>query len=107
LGVKAPYLKLDTQGFDLEVLKGANEFLRTIRALQTEVAVQTIYKGMPNYEEMLPSLGKHGFSWSNSFPVSHDPALGLIEFDCIAINKKYGDEISRVVLEKQNTRLSR
>jgi FkbM family methyltransferase len=33
------YLKLDTQGYDLEVIKGAGATLESVAALQTEVSV--------------------------------------------------------------------
>ncbi len=42
-GIARPYLKLDTQGFDLEVMRGAPGYLRKVRALQTEASVRAIY----------------------------------------------------------------
>lgn len=91
LGVGRPYLKLDTQGFDLEVLGGAEVFLQKVCALQTEVSVRPIYEGMPGYREVFEFLSATGFDLSQSFSVSHDPALRLIEFDCIAVNSKFVD----------------
>lgn len=93
LGVSRPYLKLDTQGFDLEVLRGAAMFLNNVCALQTEASVRGIYEGMPDYREMLDFLTMAGFDLSHDFPVSHDPALRLIEFDCIAVNSKFANLI--------------
>ena len=49
LGFQRPYLKIDTQGFDIEVLRGAAGSLPAMRALQTEASVRRIYKGMPGY----------------------------------------------------------
>jgi FkbM family methyltransferase len=49
LGITNIYLKLDTQGFDLEVLKGAEKTLSQFKALQTEASVVPIYKGIPDY----------------------------------------------------------
>lgn len=95
LGVSSPYLKLDTQGFDLEVLMGSSRFLRNVRALQTEASVRAIYDGMPDYLETLDFLSKSGFSLSNTFPVSHDPAMRLVEFDCVAVNSKFADLIAQ------------
>ena len=56
LGFERPYLKLDTQGFDMEVLRGGSDSLSTVRALQTEASVIGIYKGMPTYMEMIRYL---------------------------------------------------
>ncbi len=57
LNVHSLYLKLDTQGYDLEVLRGAAGALCEIRALQTEVSVRPIYDGMPDFLTTLDSLG--------------------------------------------------
>ena len=46
-GFSLPYLKIDTQGFDLEVLKGATKVLENIPALQTEASVKSIYIDRP------------------------------------------------------------
>lgn len=95
LGIAKPYLKLDTQGFDLEVLRGASAFLREVRALQTEASVRAIYEGMPDYQETVDFLSECGFHLSNTFPVCHDAALRLIEFDCVAVNTRFADALER------------
>lgn len=81
-----PYLKLDTQGFDLEVLKGGMNSLAAFNALQTEASVKPIYEGMPRYTEMLKFGEDMGYALSGMFPVTHDDALRLIEFDCVMLN---------------------
>src|SRR5262249_10277780 len=60
LGFARPYLKLDTQGFDLEVLRGAGRSLAGVPALQTEASVIGIYKGMPGYMESIRDLDRLG-----------------------------------------------
>jgi len=87
LGFARPYLKLDTQGFDMEVLRGGGDSLPMMRALQTEASVIGIYKGMPNYLEMIEYLDKRGFDVSGFYPVGRDSALRLVEFDCVMINR--------------------
>lgn len=93
LGFRRLYLKLDTQGFDLQVLKGASSLLPKVCALQTEASVRAIYKDMPDYRETLDTLSKSGFALSQTFPVCHDPALRLVEFDCVAVNSRFADQI--------------
>lgn len=88
LGFERPYLKLDTQGFDLEVLRGAGESLPGVRALQTEASVQGIYKGMPGYMDTLRHLDGLGFDITGMYTVSRDMALRLVEFDCVMINRR-------------------
>jgi FkbM family methyltransferase len=80
------YLKLDTQGYDLEVIKGASATLGSIAALQTEVSVLPIYQHMPNWLTSLRILKEHSFDVTGLFPVSQDPALRVVEFDCVAVN---------------------
>jgi FkbM family methyltransferase len=87
IGFDRPYLKIDTQGFDIEVLRGAGEVLPTVRALQTEASVRGIYKDMPRYTEVIHYLDERGFDLTGLYPVSRDSALRLVEFDCVMINR--------------------
>ena len=80
------YLKLDTQGFDLDVVEGAKAFLPWVRALQTELAFIPIYLGMPTYEQTLRVLADKGFEVSGFFPVNFDDHLRVIEADCVLVN---------------------
>ena len=79
------YLKLDTQGWDLEVLNGAHRALDYVIALQTEVAVQPIYDEMPVMQETLSAISGYGFTPSGFFPVTLDSGMALIEFDLVAV----------------------
>lgn len=83
------FLKIDTQGYDLEVLKGAEKTLETVRALQLEVSVRPIYEGMPGFREVLDYLMDRGYALSAMFPVNHDQSQRLIEFDCVLVNERY------------------
>lgn len=88
--IKEPciFLKLDTQGYDLEVLKGANKSLQYIAGIQTEISCKAIYKGMPTHIESLTYLHNLGYEITNIFPLSHDKNdMSLLEFDCILRKK--------------------
>jgi hypothetical protein len=87
IGFDRPYLKIDTQGFDIEVLRGAGESLPAVKALQTEASVIGIYKGMPQYMDIIRYLDERGFDITGLYPVSRDSALRLVEFDCVMINR--------------------
>jgi FkbM family methyltransferase len=84
---RSVYLKLDTQGYDLEVLKGAAAALAKVRALQTEASVKPIYKGMPDYATALSTLEGFGFELSGIFPNNSGHFPSLIEFDAVMIRK--------------------
>jgi FkbM family methyltransferase len=84
-GLKHTYLKIDTQGFDLEVLKGAEETVSEIHALQTEVSFRPIYKGAPDFEQSFLEFRRRGFSVADLFLVLEDPTHRAMEFDCVMV----------------------
>lgn len=77
-----PYLKLDTQGFDLTVLESGREFLATTVALQTEASATPIYEGAPDFVDVIRFLERAGFELSGMFPNNPEHFPRLIEFDC-------------------------
>ena len=86
------YLKLDTQGYDLEILKGAENTLCEIMALQSEVSVLRIYAGMPDFLTTIKLLNEKGFDISGMFPVSRDRYLRVVEFDAVMV-RRLGDSL--------------
>jgi len=60
-GFRRAFLKLDTQGFDLEVLRGAAATLREIVAIQTELSWVPLYDDMPRGTDVVEFLDAHGF----------------------------------------------
>ena len=79
------YLKLDTQGYDLQVCNGAGHFMNRVLALQSEMSVIPIYHGMPGYMESLQYLNSLGYMLSGIFPVRLDSNFRLVEFDCVMV----------------------
>lgn len=83
----SPYLKLDTQGYDLNVARGAGNAITRFRALQTEASVTPIYEGMPGFSDSFREFQKMGFELSGIFPNNPDHFPRMIEFDCHMINR--------------------
>jgi len=83
-GIDAPriFLKMDTQGFDLEVFKGASGCVADILGIQSELSVQPLYVGMPHYLEALAAYEQAGFDLYNLSVVTRTPAGGLVEMNC-------------------------
>jgi FkbM family methyltransferase len=77
------FLKLDTQGWDGEALRGAERSLDSIAALQVELPLQRTYDGQPDYLELLGWLRERAFEPTGVFPFLSDPDLLLVEADCI------------------------
>lgn len=83
------FLKMDTQGFDLEVFKGSAQSLNRISALQSEVSVFPIYDHMPDYMEALKIYREKGFEITGLYPVSRNQeTLMVVEFDCVMIKQR-------------------
>jgi FkbM family methyltransferase len=80
------YVKLDTQGFDFEILRGAEAYLSRFSALQTELSFIPLYHGSPDFCEVLPWLTARGFHVTGMYPVGRDDALRLTEVDCVLVN---------------------
>jgi FkbM family methyltransferase len=85
-GFQRPYLKIDTQGFDLAVMRGAGATLSSVSALQTELSLRSIYDGMPKWGDALDFLAARDFSVSGFFPVNLDKNFRAIELDCVLVN---------------------
>lgn len=85
-------LKIDAQGYDLQVFGGAAGILGNVCALLSEISFIPIYHGMNPYLETLAIYQKAGFSMSGIYPVCRNKDdLSLIEMDCMMVNpKKYG-----------------
>ncbi len=77
------FLKSDTQGHDLEVLKGAGRRLQQVQALLLEMSVQSIYEGAPSHWETGAFVQAAGFEAYSYSSVSRDTKGGLIEYDAL------------------------
>ncbi len=78
-------LKSDTQGYDLEVFRGAKEVLDRIVAVWAEVSFVPFYQDAPSFCEALSEFSSSGFAVSGMFPVFHDKSLRAVEFDCALV----------------------
>lgn len=76
------YVKLDTQGFDLEVLKGLQLHRPRVVALQSEASVKGIYQEMPAYHDTIAAVEALGYTVSQLFPNNDGHFPLLYEFDC-------------------------
>ena len=58
---KNTFLKIDTQGYDKNVLDGASKILKKLLYVQMELAIDPLYKNEVNYERMIKYMKKKGF----------------------------------------------
>jgi hypothetical protein len=55
------FLKLDTQGSELDILRGGGDFLREISIIKCEVMFVQLYEGQPLFDEVVGTLASYGF----------------------------------------------
>jgi FkbM family methyltransferase len=77
------FLKLDTQGFDLEVCAGATVTLPRMLGIQSEISVQPLYDGQPGYIESLAYYQNLGLALMNLSVVNRTAIGGVLEYDCL------------------------
>lgn len=91
-GIENPrvFLKCDTQGYDYEVINGAQGIIEHILGIQSEIIVSSAY-----YENTMPyykNLSKYdalGFTLMGMFAGAYDnKTKSVLEFDCIMARMK-------------------
>jgi FkbM family methyltransferase len=77
-------LKLDTQGYDLEVFKGARSIWENLVALQSEVSQIPLYHHAPHWTESIREYEKAGLKIIGLYPVVRD-GLYYISSDVLMV----------------------
>ncbi|HEY1763626.1 MAG TPA: FkbM family methyltransferase [Opitutaceae bacterium] len=75
-------LKLDVQGYELEVLKGGDQALRRARAVLCEVSFRSFYQGQAEFADIVAFLAARGFSL-HAFGPSLVPGRPLAQADAL------------------------
>ena len=79
------FLKLDTQGYDLEVFAGLGDKCKSVAALMSEISIIPLYEEMPDWKEGLSCFQRAGFEIAGLFPVTRD-SLRIVEYDVVMVN---------------------
>ena len=74
---KSAFLKIDTEGHDLEVIKGAAGILDKIHLIMVEAALVSRYKGEPVFRDVVKTLGEFGFQTCKVQRLYPDPVRGV------------------------------
>ena len=91
LKTKSTYLKIDAQGFELEILKGGNKTLSCIAALQSEVAFRKIYDGAADFKAIIDHVATQGFVVSGMFKNNDGHFPFTVDFDFYFIRQDFKD----------------
>ena len=80
------YLKIDTQGFEREVLAGTGALLSTFRAVQLELPLRKLYQGQQDWREIVGFMAGRGFDIAMAKENGFDwDAMRLLELDVVFI----------------------
>jgi FkbM family methyltransferase len=88
-GFARPFLKLDTQGHDVDIVQGADTYIAGFVGLQSELGLTTLYKGSKNFHETLDYYRSLGFKLSALIPNNAGAFPDLNEVDCLMYNSAY------------------
>jgi FkbM family methyltransferase len=76
------YLKVDVQGGELDVLRGAGSLLERLCAVEAELSLVPLYEGAPLFPDVVDHLESRGFFLLWLEPVFSDPVTGrLLQMD--------------------------
>ena len=70
-------LKIEVQGYELEVLQGAERLLDSVPVIVAEVAYVPLHKGMPVFHEVVDYLARRGFALADVLSISTRPLDGM------------------------------
>ena len=85
---KKIFVKIDTQGYEAEVLKGLTKNIENIFGVQLELSVVPLYEKQELYQHFFCYFEENGFFLWSLIPGFSDPSTGqCLQFDAIFIRK--------------------
>lgn len=69
-------IKIDVQGYELEVLRGAGEILSKVQTIYVECSFVELYAQQADAKDVIEFLSTHGFSLDGVYNLEYD-ALGM------------------------------
>lgn len=87
-------LKIDTQGYELEVLEGSVNILNRIPVILCELSLAPLYEGAPSLQEMLFWFEKHGYRMVGLFPeFYHSGRPEMLQVNGIFVRTQEGSSL--------------
>jgi len=82
-------LKLDVQGYELEVLRGGLATLERVDIIMTEVSFKPLYVGQPLFAEVYDFLIQHGFAYAGQLDYLLSPEDGcMLQADALFTRRR-------------------
>jgi FkbM family methyltransferase len=89
--IKSPIcLKIDTQGYEFEVLEGGKKTLELVTAVQIELSTLELYRGQKLYDYFIEFFKARDFILFDIIPGFSNRQTGqLLQFDAIFVKQSY------------------
>lgn len=84
-----PFLKIDVQGYEKQVIDGSLTILKNISVLQIELSLVKLYEGSMLYKDVISLMEELGFYLYTIVPGFRNPQTGqLLQADGVFVNEK-------------------
>jgi len=98
------FLKIDTQGSELEILKGMGEYLPLI--IKIEVQVLPMYKNVPNWGELINYLYGLNYMTCEWIEIGPHATRSPVEMDMLFIPNFLSDSGKKLILSREKEFIS-
>jgi hypothetical protein len=78
---------MDTQGFDVKIVKASPNVMRSFVGLQSELAINKLYADSVDFRDALTEYERCGFILSAFVPNNAGHFPRLVETDCLMIRE--------------------
>ena len=79
------FLKADVQGFEQQVLAGAEQTMKQVAGLQLEMSFEPVYAGAPVFTDLVQQLDEMGYTLRSFEPANCSESGGLIQADGVFV----------------------
>ena len=98
------FLKIDTQGAELEILKGLGDYKPLI--MKIEIQVVPMYKGIPNWSELVNNLYKINYMTCEWIEIGPHLTRSPVEMDMIFVPNYLTDPGKKIILSREKEFIS-
>lgn len=97
-------LKIDTQGYEMEVLAGASGILDRVHGVQVEISLTPLYDNSPSMVDVLRMLEARGFTPFAILPEFVDPRTGrMLQVEGVFFRDPAGSSGSAIASRSQTS----
>jgi len=76
-------IKMDVQGYEMHVIRGASATLRAARACVAEVSLDHLYVGQPTMQDIVLSMADAGLQYAGNLEQSRDATGHVVYIDAV------------------------